>query len=101
MSLADLLLEIQSMEAAFWGETPPEPKRFIRLDVQVRAVAESLSKTDLQALASAMQRLGSVAEERRLSAEVELSKVGGDRRAVRGYGCLRSSSQGQRISKKA
>jgi len=42
-----------------------------------------------------------VAEKQRLLAEVELGKVGGDRRAVRGYGCLRSSSQGQRISKKA
>jgi hypothetical protein len=101
VSLSNLLLEVESLESAFLGGTPPEPERFLRLDSQVRAVAESLSKFDLQALYSAMQRLGSVAEEQRRSAEVELSKVGGDRRAVRGYGCLRSSSQGQRISKKA
>lgn len=101
MSLAALLFEVESLEAALGGESPPDPARFARLDVQVRAVAEGLSRTDLQLLAGAMQRLGSAAEQRRQDTKAELAKLGGDRRAVRGYGCLRSSSQGQRISKKA
>ena len=101
MRLEDLLLEVESLEAAFLGGTSPEPERLIRLDARVRTLGQSLSMFDLQALLGAMQRLGSVAEKQRLLAEVELGKVGGDRRAVRGYGCLRSSSQGQRISKKA
>jgi hypothetical protein len=101
VSLAALLDEVQSLETALGGESPPDPERFVRLDGQVRAQAEGLSKAELQTLVFAMERLGEVAREQRQDTKTELAKLGGGRRAVRGYGCLRSSSQGQRFSKKA
>ena len=101
MSLEVLLEEVQALRASLGGQSPPDPERFKRLDAQIRLQAGQLCRADLHALAQAMERLGEAAQEERQGAQRELTKVGGDRRAVRGYGCLRSSSQGQRISKKA
>lgn len=101
MSLEALLEEVQALESALGGESPPDPKRFARLDAQIRVQAGQLCRADLQQLAQAMERLGEAAQEERRDAQRALTRVGGDRRAVRGYGCLRSSSQGQRFSKKA
>lgn len=101
MSLKALLDEVQALRSALGGESPLDPERFVRLDAQVRAQAAKFTRSELQALSNAMDSLEEVAQQQRRVAQRELSKLGGDRRAVRGYGCLRSSSQGQRISKKA
>lgn len=101
MSLNALLEEVQSLRTALGGQGPLDPERFVRLDAQVRAQAAQFTRSELQALFNAMGALEELAQQEHLGAQRELSKLGGDRRAVRGYGCLRSSSQGQRISKKA
>lgn len=101
MSLKLLLDEVQALHSALEGQSPVDPQAFVRLDAQVRAEASQFSRADIQLLADAMEELGEAAEAERRGVQHELSKLGGDRRAVRGYGCLRSSSQGQRISKKA
>ena len=101
MSLKGLLDEVFALRDALGEGAQPDAARFVRLDAQVREQAGSLSKPDLMRLVTAMEELGEAARAERQETQAELSKLGGDRRAVRGYGCLRSSSQGQRISKKA
>lgn len=101
MTLDALLVEIDALRSCLAEGERPSAERFVRLDAVVRASAEGLPRHSLQRLIEAMGDLERAAEAQRRQAQGELRRLGADRRAVRGYGCLRSTSQGQRLTKKA
>ncbi len=101
MTLDALLVEIDALRSRLAQGERPSAERFVQLDAAVRASAEALSRPALERLIAAMADLERAAEDERAQTQGELRRLGADRRAVRGYGCLRSTSQGQRLTKKA
>ena len=95
-AFAELLDEAERICAAEELEGP-ELQAF---DASVRAMGPQLSQADLGALIEAFQRVQQRIAAERERVREQLTQVGSGRRALRGYGALRSAKMCQRASRR-
>ncbi|MED5369512.1 MAG: hypothetical protein VX899_00735 [Myxococcota bacterium] len=101
MSASSLRQEVLALRRLLQGGETPDPERIRALTQAIQAEAPQMSKPDLRALAAAFSALMEEAQEQREFLQEQLKQVGTGRKVARGYGCLRSASQGQRVRVKA
>ena len=97
MDLALLLAELSELTAALDADDLVSPDRLRAAAAGARDVAPSLSQEEGTRLAAAVAELSQAVAAHRDRMGEKLRSLGQSRRALRGYGHLRSHQQGQQV----
>ena len=95
LSFANLLDQADALVAA----EAPDPADLGAFAVGVREVAASLSPEELHRLHDAFERVRAAAHREQERLRQRMEQAGSGRRALRGYGSLRSTKRCQRASR--
>lgn len=90
---------IHSLAQSFATDDEPDFEAFIRLNSEIERLLPSLDLQRAEALAQNLSILETIVQERYAELKREISQLGPKRRAMKGYGHLRSHTRGQRIVK--
>lgn len=96
-----LLSEIREICERLDRDDMPSPERLRAVVTGARDIASTLAMDQGRELARAMQGLADASEAFKARLHEQLKSVHSSRRALKGYGNLRTNKQGQRIRKKA
>ena len=91
--------EIRRLVQSFSGEEDPDFEGFLKLNEHIEQLLPTLTRTEAQALWDGLEKLGNIMKARHQDIAKEIEGMGTRRRAMRGYGHLRSHQQGQRVVK--
>ena len=96
-----LLAEISEICARLDRDDMPSPERLRAVATGARDIATVLDMEQGRELAAAMQRLAESGQAFNDRIQEQLRGLHSGRKALKGYGNLRSNKQGQRVRKKA
>ena len=91
--------EIKRLIQSFTSEQEPDFEGFVRLNEAIENMLPQLTLAEAQALWDGLEELGGIMGSRQSHIAKEIEGMGTRRRAMKGYGHLRSHQQGQRIIK--
>ena len=90
---------IHSLAQSFATDDEPNFDAFLRINSEIERLLPSLDLQRAEALAQNLSTLEMIVQERYAALKQEISQLGPKRRAMKGYGHLRSHKRGQRIVK--
>lgn len=100
-TLAGLLAELEGFKASWEADEEPDGVRVSAALVGARELAPALDEGQGALLSAAVEGAISAADERYKRLAGKLKELSEGRRAVKGYGSLKSNKQGQKIRVKA
>lgn len=91
--------ELRRLITSFTADDEPDFDGFLSLNEAIETLLPTLNLTEAQALWDGLEELGNIMKSRQSDIAKAIDGMGTRRRALKGYGHLRSHQQGQRIIK--
>lgn len=99
MTPKEVQREINRLKQSFLTEIEPDHAGFEAVNDAIITMMPDLDFEWAKTLRDELEALGTIIRERQSQLGNEISDMGGKRRAMKGYGHLRSHKRGQRIEK--
>ena len=99
MTPESAITAIRHLARSFETEDDPDFEAFIRINSEIESLLPSLDLPRAETLAENLAVLETIVRQRYAELKQEISQLGPKRRAMKGYGHLRSHTRGQRIVK--
>jgi hypothetical protein len=99
MTPQEALHTLDTLIVSFTNDTEPDFAGFARVNDAIEAMMPNLELDSAKDLWAKLDQLGDIITNQHHALESELGRFGTKRRAMKGYGHLRSYRKGQRIQK--
>ena len=95
----DALQKLDTLLVSFQNDADPDFDCFLAVNEAIEEMMPNLNLEAAKDLWEKLEQLGHIIKKQHQSLESELGRFGTKRRAMKGYGHLRSHQKGQRIQK--
>ena len=99
MTVESTITALQALTKSFATDDEPDFDAFIRINAEIETLMPTLDLTRAEAIATQLAALEVIVQQKYTDLKNEISQLGPKRRAMKGYGHLRSHTRGQRIVK--